>query len=132
LQPVLAGYKPREAQIEATAAAVSPAPSETELALSPLAFPTIVTPYGLALLILLFTLHPLGSGGLRMLGLAAFVLALDLLAMLSADLIAKIRFVTLGLGILGCVMGILLVALGAQAAVDGLRLLGIIAIQQQL
>lgn len=123
LQPVLAGYNSRGPRVP-SAAAADPAPSESELALSPLAFPTIVTPYGLALLILLFTLYPLGSGGLRILLVAVFVLALDLLAMLCTDLIAKIPFIKPGLDILGCVMGVLLVALGVQAAADGLRLLG--------
>jgi multiple antibiotic resistance protein len=126
LQPVLAGYKPREPRAEATAAATASAPSVSELALSPLAFPTIVTPYGLAVLILLIALYPLSAGGLSILGVAGFVLALDLLAMLSADLIAKTRFFTPGLGIVGSVMGILQVALGVQAVVDGLRLLGVV------
>jgi multiple antibiotic resistance protein len=126
LQPVLAGYKPREPRVEAMAAATAPVPSVSELALSPLAFPTIVTPYGLALLILLFTLYPLSAGGLSMLGVAGFVLTLDLLAMLSADLITKTPLFTPGLGILGSVMGVLLVALGVQAVVDGLRLLGVV------
>src|ERR1700741_4123200 len=122
LQPVLAGYSPRGGQVQSAAAV--PTPSETELAISPLAFPTIITPYGLALLILLFTLFPLGSGGLRILAIASFVLALDLLAMLCTDLLARIPLIKPGLDILGCVMGVLLVALGVQAVADGLRLLG--------
>ncbi len=122
LQPVLAGYSPRGCRVEATAAV--PAPSEPEVAFSPLAFPTIISPYGLALLMLLFTLYPLGSGGLWILVIAFFVLALDLLAMLCTDLVAKIPFIKPGLDILGCVMGVLLIALGVQAVADGLRLLG--------
>ena len=122
LQPVLAGYSPRGGQVQAIPAV--PAPSEPELAFSPLAFPTIITPYGLALLILLFTLYPFGSGGLGILAIASFVLALDLLAMLCTDLLAKIPFIKPGLDILGCVMGVLLIALGVQAVADGLRLLG--------
>ena len=124
LRPVLAGYSPRGCRVQATAAAAVPAPSEPELAFSPLAFPTIITPYGLALLILLFTLHPLGSGGLWILAIASFVLALDLSAMLCTDLVDKIPFIKPGLDILGCVMGVLLIALGVQAVADGLRLLG--------
>jgi small neutral amino acid transporter SnatA (MarC family) len=62
LLPVLAGYKPCESRLEALAAAAAPAPSASELAFSPLALPTIVTPYGVALLILLVTLHPLSAG----------------------------------------------------------------------
>ena len=122
LQPVLAGYSPRGGQVQAIPAV--PAPSEPELAFSPLAFPTIITPYGLALLILLFTLYPFGSGGLGILAIASFVLALDLLAMLCTDLLARIPLIKPGLDILGCVMGVLLVALGVQAVADGLRLLG--------
>jgi multiple antibiotic resistance protein len=123
LQPVLAGYSPRVSRVPGTAVAL-PAPSEPELAFSPLAFPTIISPYGLALLILLFTLYPLGSGGLWILAIAAFVLVLDLLAMLCIDVLAKIPFIKPGLAILGCVMGVLLIALGVQVVADGLRLLG--------
>jgi len=124
LQPVLAGYSPRQGRVRATSATAIPAPSGPELAFSPLAFPTIITPYGLALLILLFTLYPLASGGLWILAIASFVLALDLLAMLCTDLLAKIPFIKPGLTILGCVMGVLLIALGVQAVADGVRLLG--------
>jgi multiple antibiotic resistance protein len=123
LGSVMAGYNARAPGVQASAAAPVPAPSESELAFSPLAFPTIITPYGIALLILLFTLYPLASGGLRILATAALVLALDLLAMLAADWIAKIPFMKPGLDILGCVMNVLLVALGAQVVADGLRLI---------
>jgi multiple antibiotic resistance protein len=57
--------------------------------------------------------------------IAAFVLGLDLLAMLCTDLIAKIPFIKPALDILGCVIGVLLIALGVQAVSDGLRLLGV-------
>src|ERR1700751_1673312 len=117
LQRVLAGYSPRGGRVQATPAV--PAPSEPELAFSPLAFPTIITPYGLALLILLFTLYPFGSGGLGILAIASFVLALDLLAMLCTDLLAKIPFIKPGLDILGCVMAVLLVALGGEGVGGG-------------
>jgi multiple antibiotic resistance protein len=123
LQPVLAGYSPRWGRVQSPVGGV-PEQSEPEPAFWPLAFPTIITPYGLALLILLFTLYPFGSGGLGILAIASFVLALDLLAMLCTDLLAKIPFIKPGLAILGCVMGVLLIALGVQAVADGLRLLG--------
>ena len=126
LQPILAGYKRREPRVVSAAGIALPPPTVSELSLSPLAFPTIVTPYGIAVLILFTTLYPLATGGLWILGVAALVLALDLLAMLSADLIAKAPFITRGLDILGSVMGILLVALGMQAVVDGLLLLGVV------
>jgi multiple antibiotic resistance protein len=126
LKPVLAGYKRRKPHRKATADSPAPAPSMSELAFSPLAFPTIVTPYGMAVLIMLIALNPLGAGGGRILGVAAVVLALDLFAMLGANRIAKMPFFTPGLRIVGAVIGILQVALGAQAVVDGLRLLGVV------
>lgn len=118
LRPVLAGYNSPSPQASTTLPS-----SESELAFWPLAFPTIVTPYGLALLILLFALHPLGSGGWQIPAAAGIVLTLDLAAMLCADRIAKIPFSKAGLDMLGAVMGVLLVALGVQATADGLRLL---------
>ena len=124
LQPVLAGYKPRQPELNPSADAA--ASSVSDLALSPLAFPTIITPYGIAVLILLATMYPMGVGHLWILGLAAAVLALDLVAMLCADRIARIPFVAPGLGIFLSVMGILQIALSAQAVVEALRVLGIV------
>src|SRR6201987_6480792 len=63
LQPVLAGYSPRWGQVQSNAAV--PAPSETQLAISPLPLPTIIPPYGLALPSLIFTLCPPGARGGR-------------------------------------------------------------------
>jgi small neutral amino acid transporter SnatA (MarC family) len=118
LRPVLAGYSPRRRTSEPSFATV-PA---RELAFSPLAFPTIITPYGLALLVLLFTLYPINNGGLWILATAGLVLGLDLLVMLGADRIAKIPLIDPALNILGCVMNVLLIALGVQAVSDGVRL----------
>ena len=120
LQPVLAQYRLQE---RVQTASIDAATSVSDLAFS-LAFPTIVTPNGIAVLILILTLRPAES--LTILGVAAFVLALDLLAMLGAGLILKVPFITPALGIVGSVMGILQVALGVQAVADGLRLLGIV------
>lgn len=122
LRPVLAGYAPT-----ADASQTEPRGATrdaTGLAFSPLAFPIIITPYGLALLVLLFTLHPITSGGLWILATAAAVLGLDLAVMLSADRIARIPRVDGALNILGCVMNVLLIALGVQAVADGLQLIG--------
>lgn len=129
LKPVLTGYKRRKPQADSTAAVTASAASMSELAFSPLTFPTIVTPYGMAVLIMLVTLNPLSAGGGSILGVAAVVLVLDLLAMLGAYRLAKTPFFTPGLRIVGAVMGILQVALGAQAMVDGLRLLGVVGVR---
>ena len=65
LQPGLAGSTQRVRRAESTAAATVPARSVSQLAFSPLAFPTIVAPYGMAVFILLVTLYPFSAGGLR-------------------------------------------------------------------
>ena len=101
-------------------------PSPAALAFSPLAFPTIVTPYGAAVLILLVSLRAGQSGVVaEIIGLAAVVLALDLVAMLTANRILTTPGVAPALGILGSVLSILQVALGVQAMIDALYLLGI-------
>lgn len=123
LRPVLAQYEP-EPRPEPPPPEADP-PSTSALAFAPLAFPTIVTPYGIAVLIILVSLRT-GETPLNVpvLGVAIAVLAVDLLAMLAADRILRTPFVASLLGIVGAVIGVLQVALGVQAAVSGLRLLG--------
>ena len=109
-------------------ASASP-PSPTALAFSPLAFPTIITPYGVALLILLASMRAGQTAALLgIAGIAALVLALDVVAMLAADRILTTPAVRPTLGILGSVLSVLQVALGVQAVVDALRLLGLNAL----
>jgi multiple antibiotic resistance protein len=96
------------------------------LAFSPLAFPTIITPYGAALLILLMSLRSGQTAVLvKIIGIAVLVLALDLVAMLTADRILTTPAVRPTLGILGSVLSVLQVALGVQAIIEALRLLGV-------
>ncbi len=123
LRPVMEQYAPQEA---GTPPPVSgPAPKTSSLAYSPLAFPTIVTPYGIAVLVMMVTL----AGGdptkiLRILGLVGLVLALDLAAMLAADRVLRTPLVKPVLGTIGSVMSVLQVALGVQAVVGALQHLG--------
>jgi multiple antibiotic resistance protein len=124
LKSVLEQYAPSDGASGPEQQATTP-PTPIALAFSPLAFPTIVTPHGIAVLILLATLSA-GSGIAPVLGLAGFVLALDVLAMLSADRILRTPFVKPFLGIVGAVLGVLQVALGVQAFIAGLRVLGIV------
>jgi multiple antibiotic resistance protein len=131
LKPVLEQYEPKEARTpkaaEAVAAEHLPA---SKLAIWPLAFPTIVTPYGVAVLILMMTLRATQTSiALEILGVAAAVLVLNLLAMLSAERILRTPFVATTLIIVGMVLSILQVALGIQAilgAVPLLRLAGVV------
>jgi multiple antibiotic resistance protein len=123
LRPVMEQYAPQEA--ETPAPLPGPALKTSSLAYSPLAFPTIVTPYGVAVLVMMVTL----AGGdpakiLRILGLVGLVLALDLAAMLAADRVLRTPLVKPVLGTVGSVMSVLQVALGVQAVVGALQHLG--------
>lgn len=126
LQTILQQYGPREPRPNAEADL--PAPPISALAFSPLAFPTIITPHGVAVLILVVTLAAEGDTTLvlEVLGVAVGVLVLDLLAMLFADRILKTSILRALLGIVGTMLGVLQVALGVQAIASGLRLLGIV------
>jgi multiple antibiotic resistance protein len=123
LQQVLKSYVTPEPRAEGAATAATPS---LALAFAPLAFPMIVTPYGIALLILGVTLYPFTSGSLYILGVAGFVLVLDLFVMLSTDWIQKMTFVTPALRIVGSVMSVLQIALGVQVMLGSLRLLGFV------
>ncbi|HVM82667.1 MAG TPA: MarC family protein [Candidatus Binatia bacterium] len=91
-----------------------------------LAFPTIVTPYGIAAVIILLSVSP----DLRyLIGVAVAligVMALNLLAMLYARRILAAVGV-MPLQIVGTVLNVLQVALGVQMIVAGLRLIGMVA-----
>ncbi|MGH9251950.1 MAG: MarC family protein [Acidimicrobiales bacterium] len=107
---------------EASAVAIA----SSSLAFSPLAFPTIVTPYGIAVLVVALRLRPGSTAVVQILALAALVLALDLLAMLFADRSLKARFIAAALNIVGAVMGVLQMALGVEVVLAALRDLGVI------
>jgi small neutral amino acid transporter SnatA (MarC family) len=123
LRPVMEQYAPHDV---GTPPPVSgPAPKTSSLAYSPLAFPTIVTPYGIAVLVMLVTL---ARGDpttiLRILGLVGLVLALDLVAMLAADRVLGTPLVRPVLGTVASVVSVLQIALGVQAVVGALQHLG--------
>ncbi len=96
-------------------------PPTLAMAISPLAFPTIVTPYGTAALIIFLALSPTRQEqwivGLILLG----IMLLDLVAMLAARHI--LRFLGVFLQILGAVLGIIQVSLGLEIALGALKLL---------
>lgn len=95
------------------------------LAVSPLAFPTIVTPYGVAAVIVLMTLTPdfvtRGEIFAALLGL----MLLNLVAMLFAKQVLK--YAGMPMQLLGTVLGIIQVALGLQIILAGLRGLGLLS-----
>jgi multiple antibiotic resistance protein len=124
LRVVLQQYAPLEAPSERPVSTSAPAASSW-LAFAPLAFPTIVTPFGIAVLVVALRLRPGNVAVAQILGLTAVVLVLDLLAMLYADRILKAPFVASSLNIVGAIMGVLQVALGVEVMLKALRLLGV-------
>ncbi len=84
---------------------------------SPLAFPDIATPYGIAVLIVLLTLSPANAGVILL--LAVVVMAIDLLVMLYVGPI--MRVLGLPLNLLTVVLSLLQVALSIQFGLFALR-----------
>ncbi|MDR4508571.1 MAG: MarC family protein [Candidatus Brocadiaceae bacterium] len=98
------------------------------MAASPLSFPTIVTPHGVAILIILMVTAQDTARQIGIIGVLLAVMALNLLTMLFAQKIMKcIGIITLQ--ILGSILGVLQVALGAEIILRALLQLGIIVSQ---
>jgi len=106
------GYEPRTYE------------SSLRLAISPLAFPTIVTPYGIAAVIVCMTLTPDFITRGAILGALLGLMLLNLVAMLFAHPILK--YLGMPMQIVGIVLGVIQVALGLQIIVIGLRGLGVL------
>jgi multiple antibiotic resistance protein len=98
-------------------------PLSLSLAVSPLAFPTIVTPSGIAAVIIFVTLSPDLAGELTIGLLLLVILLLDLLAMLYARAILK--WLALPLYLLGAVLGVVQVALGLNVILMNLSRIGV-------
>jgi multiple antibiotic resistance protein len=121
LQSVLAQYEPRPAK-KADAPA-EPATPSLLTALSPLAFPSIITPFGSAALILLLAAAPAGQD-LEILGVFLAVMVINLIAMLLARPI--IKYGAALLQIVGAVLGVLQVALAVEMFLIAASMLGIL------
>ncbi len=89
------------------------------LAVSPLAFPTIVTPYGVAAVIVFMTLTPDFVTKSEIFAAMLGLMVLNLVAMLFAKQVLK--YAGMPMQLLGTVLGIIQVALGLQIIVMGLR-----------
>lgn len=95
------------------------------LALSPLAFPIIVTPYGIAALIVFATLaNDNHAQELAIATIVLAILAMDWIAMIFAQHI--LRWFGTALQIFAVVLGITQVAIGLQVILQSLRLLGLV------
>ena len=112
-------------QFEATSVAdvgASPVPS-IRTAMMPLAFPTIVTPYGIAALVLFVATSPDTQSSLLIGGAVLLIMAVNLVVMLTARSLQVVLGVVLP--ILGAIVGVVQVALGLKIINNSLRAMGI-------
>ena len=92
-----------------------------QVALYPLTFPTIVTPYGIAAVIVFNTLNPNLHSKLIIGAIIIGIMVLNLLVMLFARPFFK--FLAITLAIMGAILGVLTVALGAKIIFNNLSIL---------
>lgn len=101
-------------------------PPDLQLAYSPLAFPTIVTPYGIAAVIVFAALaQDDNEAKMVVAGVVLLILAMDWLAMLFAH--AILRWAGTVLQVFAVVLGVTQIALGLQVIVHSLSMIGIFA-----
>ena len=100
---------------------IIPDPPTMKMAMSPLAFPTIVTPYGIATVIVLTAISPDLQGKVTVLVIVLIIMIINLILMMVNRHIYKVLAVCLP--ILGAVLGVIQVALGLKIIYNSLRLL---------
>jgi multiple antibiotic resistance protein len=100
-------------------------PSLLGLALKGLVFPAIVTPQGVALVVLTVAAYPALTGQVAL--AVVEIMVINFVAMLFAQRLFKTPGVLPGLLVLGNVVGVLQVALGVQIVLNGLRVVGVLA-----
>jgi small neutral amino acid transporter SnatA (MarC family) len=99
-------------------------PSGLHLAFSPLAFPTIVTPYGIAAVIVFAALAQNDYEAKSVVAaVVLLILTLDWLAMLFAETI--LRWVGTTLQVFAVVLGVTQIALGLQVIMHSLSMIGV-------
>jgi len=91
-----------------------------------LAFPTVVTPYGIAAIIGLLVNSPEFDRTVSIVAMLTAVMGMNLVTMLYARRIMGGGTVVV-LQIIGAVLGVLQVALAVQFMIRGLRILGVLA-----
>ena len=112
-------------QYAAEREAPAPLPAAPMAATLALTFPLVVTPYGIAAVILLIASAADRPRLLTIFVIAAVVMLVNLLAMLFVRQIMR-GFVVFILQVLGAVLGVLQVALAVHIVIRGLQLLGVL------
>jgi len=121
LQSVLAQFQP--AQAHPADPSVAPEPV-MKVAMAPLAFPTIVTPYGIAAVVILVAISNSRGDQLAIGATIVAIMVLNLIMMLAARRLKTLFAVALP--ILGAVLGVVQVALGLDIIDNALRQLGVL------
>jgi multiple antibiotic resistance protein len=93
-----------------------------QLALAPLAFPTIVTPYGVATVVVFLALSPDLQTRMTIGAVVVLIMLLNLIVMVMTRYM--LRLLGLVLPILGAVLGVVQVALGLQIVHNSLKAMG--------
>ncbi|MCE9624640.1 MAG: MarC family protein [Deltaproteobacteria bacterium] len=108
--------------------AESPVPPSKSVAMIPMTFPNILTPIGVAAIVLLSYLaaDQGGDATFQVLAMLVIVMGLNLVAMFGSSRILRWMGGTAVLQILGGVLAVLQAVLGMQVIVNGLRGLGVI------
>mgnify|MGYP001817129223 CR=1 FL=1 len=101
-----------------------PAPYSARRLAFNLAFPYVVSPYGVAVVILVLTSRPAHVPLLPIAAMLLGIMLLNLLVMLGAHRIVRSPYIAPFFAVLGAVLGVLQAALGIQAILVGLRLSG--------
>jgi multiple antibiotic resistance protein len=118
LSVVLEQYRPEQA-------AAPPLPVAPMAAATRIAFPTVVTPYGIAAVIALLANSPDAARTAAIVAMLIGVMVLNLLAMLCARrLMGGVTIMVLQ--ILGAVLGVLQLALAVELILRGLRDIGVV------
>jgi multiple antibiotic resistance protein len=98
----------------------APPRTPQELAVTPLAFPTIASPRPIAVLIIFVAAFPTIEGKLTVVAVGALMMVLNIIAMRNAQWFMEKVGMT-PLLVLGAVFGVLQVALGVEMLVNGWR-----------
>jgi multiple antibiotic resistance protein len=91
-----------------------------------LAFPYVVSPYGVAVVILVLTSRPTSVPVEPIIAMLGGIMLLNLLVMLNAPAITRSPYIAPAFAVVGAVLGVLQAALGVQAVLTGLRLAGVL------
>lgn len=120
LHGTLQQFAPQDAP--AAQATDSMPPPTMAMALTPLAFPTIVTPYGIAALVVFMAYSPDLQARLIIGAVLAVIMLLNLVVMLATRRL--LPFLGVALPVVGAVLGVVQVALGLQIIQNSLKALG--------